>query len=104
MPMSNDWVAGHTAEIGVLDQVDGAIANLNIPVGGQVTSGDLQIQVLACMMRPADQLADAAIFVNVQSTADKTAPPIFHGWMVRSVPAATVVGDASETLRVANCT
>jgi hypothetical protein len=29
--------------------------------------------------------------------------PIFRGWMVRSIPGATVVGDASETLRVVSC-
>lgn len=104
MPMSNDWVPGKTAEIGVLDKVDGGIANLNVPVGGQVVSGDLQISVLACVMRPGNEIPDAAIFLNVQSTADKTATPIFHGWMVRSIPAAAVVGDGSETLRVANCT
>jgi hypothetical protein len=104
MPVSNDWVPGHTAEIGVLDRVDGGIANLNIPVGSQVTSGDLTISVLACVMRPANEIPDAAIFVNVQATGNAAAPPIFHGWMVRSIPAATVVGDSSETLRVANCT
>jgi len=104
MPMSNNWVPGKTAEIGVLDRVDGGVANLNIPVGGQATSGDLTISVLACVMRPDSDIADAAIFVNVQSTANNAGPPIFHGWMVRSIPAATVVGDSSETLRVANCT
>lgn len=104
MPMTNDWVPGKTAEIGVLDKVDGGIANLNVPVGGQVVSGDLLISVLACVMRPDNAIPDAAIFLNVQSTADKTAPAIFHGWMVRSIPAAAVVGDGSETLRVANCT
>lgn len=104
MPMTNDWTPGKTAEIGVLDKVDGGIANLNIPVGGHVLSGDLQISVLACVMRPGNELPDAAIFLNVQSTADKGASPIFHGWMVRSIPAAAVVGDDSETLRVANCT
>jgi hypothetical protein len=104
MPVTNDWTPGKTAELGVLDRVDGGIANLNIPVGGQVTSGDLQISVLACVMRPANQVPDAAIYLNVQTTDSKSGPPIFHGWMVRSIPAATVVGDSSETLRVANCT
>lgn len=104
MPMSNDWDPGKTAEIGVLDRVDGGIANLTVPVGGQVTSGDLTISVLACDMRPSNEVPDAAIFLNVQSTANTNGPPVFHGWMVRSIPAATVVGDQSETLRVANCT
>jgi hypothetical protein len=30
-------------------------------------------------------------------------PPAYRGWMVRSMPAAMVVGDASETFRVIDC-
>ncbi|MDR3520270.1 MAG: DUF2155 domain-containing protein [Acidocella sp.] len=100
---SNDWVPGKQAVIGVLDKVDGGIANLQVPVGGQVTSGDMQISVLACVNRPADHVPDAAIFVSIQTTDNLSGPPLFRGWMVRSVPADSVVGDGSDTLRVVSC-
>ncbi len=99
----NNWVPGKLAEIGVLDKVDGGIANLQVPVGGQVTSGDMQISVLACANRPPDQIPDAAIFVSIQTTDNLNGPPLFRGWMVRSVPADSVVGDGSDTLRVVSC-
>ncbi|MDE8347931.1 MAG: DUF2155 domain-containing protein [Acidocella sp.] len=100
---SNDWVPGKAAVIGVLDKVDGGIANLQVPVGGQVTSGDMQISVLACVNRSADHVPDSAIFVSIQTTDKLSGPPLFRGWMVRSVPADSVVGDGSDTLRVVSC-
>lgn len=101
--VQSDWVSGKTAEIRVLDKVDGSIADLTIPVGGQSLSGDLQVSVLACDVHPPGQLPDDAIFVSIQPSADPAAPPVYRGWMVRSVPAASVVGDASETFRVVSC-
>jgi hypothetical protein len=140
-PPANNWVPQHTAQIGLLDKVDGGASTVAIPVGGQTNAGDLQISVLACVTRPPGEIPDDAVFVSIQPVAtgatgtastapppggtpadattsggpappgeDQTAPagatsgaPIFRGWMVRSIPGATVVGDASETLRVVSC-
>jgi len=99
----SEWVSGKTAKIRVLDKVDGSIADLTIPVGGQSVSGDLLVSVLACDLHPTGQLPDDAIFVSIQPSSDPSAPQIYRGWMVRSVPAAAVVGDASETFRVVSC-
>jgi hypothetical protein len=99
----SDWVSGKTAKIRVLDKVDGSIADLTIPVGGQSVSGDLQVSVLACDLHPPGQLPDDAIFVSIQPSGDPSAPPVYRGWMLRSVPAAAVAGDASETFRVVSC-
>jgi len=118
-PPSNSWVPAKTAQIGLLDKVDGGASTIAIPVGGQTDAGDLQISVLACVSRPPGEIPDDAIFVSIQpvatgATGTASAPPpgddgaatgapIFRGWMVRSIPGATVVGDASETLRVVGC-
>jgi len=99
----NAWVPGKTAKIGVLDKVNGSTADLVVPVGGQSTAGDLQISVLACVMRPPDEIPDAAIFVSVQPTGDQSGAPIYRGWMVRSEPGAAEIGDAGQSLRVADC-
>ncbi|OYV32349.1 MAG: hypothetical protein B7Z81_12885, partial [Acidocella sp. 20-61-6] len=100
--ISNVWVPAKNAEFGVLNKVDGAITKLAIPVGGQATIGDLQISVQACDNRPPDQLPDSSVFLTLVNTKDNSAP-LFRGWMVRSAPAATVVGDADETLRIIGC-
>jgi hypothetical protein len=99
----NTWVPDKIAKIGVLDKIDGSVSELSIPVGGQSTVGDLQINVLACVTRPPSQVPDAAIFFALQSTDNLSAPPAYRGWLVRSTPGAAVAGDASETLRVIDC-
>ncbi len=97
------WQPGQTAKIGVLDKVDGGVAQVSIPVGGQSVVGDLQVSVLACMTRPPDQLPDAAAFLALQNTGNLSAPPAYRGWLIRSEPGAAVAGDASETFRIINC-
>jgi hypothetical protein len=102
-PPNNDWVSDKTASLGILDMVDGSTAAVTIPVGGQSTVGDLLVNVLACDSRPAGELPDDAIFVSIQPVVQSDGGPIFRGWMLRSLPGAAVVGDASETFRVAGC-
>lgn len=99
----NTWLPGSTATLGVLNKVDGSTSKVSIPVGGQVKVGDLQVSVQSCVSRPPGQIPDVAIFLSVQKTADGTNSPLYRGWMVRSTPGATVVGDASETFRVIGC-
>jgi hypothetical protein len=99
----NTWLPGKTAILGVLDKVDGGAGQVSIPVGGQANVGDLQVSVQSCVTRPPDQLPDTAIFLTVQNSSDGSGSALYRGWMVRSAPGATVVGDASETFRVINC-
>jgi len=99
----NTWLPGKTAQIGVLDKIDGSVSQLSIPVGGQSVVGDLQVSVQACMTRPPDQVPDDAVFLALQSTENASAPPDYRGWLVRSAPGAAVAGDASETFRIIGC-
>jgi hypothetical protein len=102
-PPANDWVPGHTAIIGVLDKVDGSIADISIPVGGQSNVGDMQVSVLACVVRPPAEVPDAAIFLATTAAENLSGPPLYRGWIVQSVPGAAVAGNASDTLRVIGC-
>jgi hypothetical protein len=99
----NTWLPAKTAEIGVLDKIDGSVSTVSIPVGGQSVVGDLQVNVQACVIRPPDQVPDAAVFLALQSTQNPAAPPGYRGWLVKSAPGAAVAGDASETFRVIDC-
>jgi hypothetical protein len=99
----NDWQPGKLAEIGVLDKVGGGVKEISIPVGGQSVVGDLQVNVLACVTRPPDQVPDAAVFLALQSTDNLSGPPDYRGWLVRSAPGAAVAGDASEIFRIIGC-
>jgi hypothetical protein len=101
----NDWMPGKMATLGVLNEVDGGTSTVSIPVGGQSQVGDLQVSVQACDIRPPTALPDTAIFLTVtqQSGGDAPGTTLYRGWMLRSEPGATVVGDASETFRVVGC-
>jgi hypothetical protein len=97
-------VPGHTAVIGVLNEVDGSTAEITLPVGGSpVKTGDALVSVQACATRPPQELPDTAVFLTVQPAADTSAAPLFRGWMLRSAPGATVVGNAAESFRVIRC-
>jgi hypothetical protein len=99
----NTWLPENNATLGVLDKVDGSITQVSIPVGGQASVGDVTISVQSCLARPPDQVPDAAIFVSVQSVGGDDDTPLYRGWMVRSMPGATVFGDASEIFRLISC-
>jgi hypothetical protein len=99
----NVWVPGKVATLGVLNEVDGGTSTVSIPVGGQSAIGDLQVSVQACATRPPDQLPDAAIFLTVTPSGNAAAAALYRGWMVRSAPGATVVGDSSEAFRIIGC-
>ena len=100
---SNDWTPGATAVLGVLNKVDGSTVQLQLPVGAQPqTTGDLSVSVQACLGRPAGQIPDAAVFLTVTPT-EQGEPPLYRGWMLRSAPGATSVGNAGQTFRVIGC-
>jgi hypothetical protein len=102
-PPANNWVPGTTAKLGVLNKIDGSVTEISVAVGSQANVGDLQVSVLACVTRPAGEIPDAAIFVAAQNPAGNADAPVYRGWIVRSAPGAAVVGDASETFRVIDC-
>jgi hypothetical protein len=101
--IANTWLPKNNATLGVLDKVDGSIMQVSIPVGGQASVGDVTIAVQSCLVRPPDQVPDAAIFLSVQTGGGDDNTPLYRGWMVRSMPGATVVGDASEIFRLISC-
>jgi len=99
----NNWTPGTTAVLGVLNKVDGSTTQLSLPVGSQAqTAGDLSVSAQACMIRPAGQTPDAAVFVTV-TPAQQEGTPLYRGWMLRSAPGATFVGNAGQTFRVIGC-
>jgi hypothetical protein len=102
-PVANTWLPAGAATLGVLNKVDGSTQTVTIAPGAQATVGDLIVSVQSCLVRPADQLPDAAVFISVQPVGSDAGAAGFRGWMIRSAPGATVVGDAGETFRVIGC-
>ncbi len=80
----NTWVAQGTAEIAVLDKIEGVTKDLAVKVGQSVTYGSLTIAVQACVVRPPDQPADAAAFLVI--TDSHPDEPGFRGWSLENEP------------------
>lgn len=100
---SSDWTPGTMAVLAVLNKVDGSTATLRVPVGGgPQADGDLTISVQACVGRPIGQIPDAAAFLTVSPTA-QGAVPLYRGWLLRSAPGASFVGNAGQAFRVVSC-
>jgi hypothetical protein len=95
------WLPQGTARVQALDKVNARGTMLAIKVGQTAVFGSLTIAVSACVVRPADQAADAAAFLTV---TDKTPDaPGFAGWMLRSDPSLSMLAHPIYDLRVVGC-
>lgn len=102
-PPETAWVSARTAEIAVLNKVEGSTQTMMIPVGGQAQAGDLTISVQACVLRPAGALPNAAVYLTLRSTTQADVPPAYQGWVVYSMPGATDAENADEAVRLVGC-
>ncbi len=109
------WLQRGRAVLGVFNKEDGAVSRLAVQVGNSVVIGKLNVSILACVIRPGTVTPDAAVFLSLknsqqnQSDTDDqaagvaVAPQMFKGWLLRSEPGASVVGDATDMFRLIGC-
>ena len=100
-PPGPAWLDRGTAEVAALDKVNDRRADLTIPVGQSAKFGPLNIAVQACVVRPADQPADAAAYLIV--TDPHPGAPAFHGWMLSSDPPVSMMEHPIYDVRVVAC-
>ncbi len=101
---ANIWRPRPIAVLAALDQEDGAVNRLKIPVGSSFTRDGLHVAVKACVVRPKGAIPDAAAFLTVMGAgADQSANTLFSGWLVRSEPGAAVVANSDLSFQVVGC-
>lgn len=101
---AQEWVPRRTAEIQALDKVNARVLTLTATVGQPARFGTLTILVRACQARPADEVPDAAAFLEV--TDERGAPdagPVFRGWMFADAPAVNMFEHPVYDLRILSC-
>jgi hypothetical protein len=97
----NVWVPAGMVKLQALDKVNALASQLTIKVGESATFGSLTIAVKSCMLRPPDQPADAAAYLDVtDSHADS---PGFDGWMLANEPSVSMMQHPIYDLRVTGC-
>ena len=97
----NIWLPGQTAKLQALDKVNAQATALTIKVGQSATIGSLTIAVKACLIRPADQPADAAAFLDVTDSHPDAAG--FKGWMLATEPSVSIMQHPIYDIRVTGC-
>ena len=97
----NVWMPAGAVKLQALDKVNAQATSLTIKVGQSATFGSLTITAKACMIRPADQPADAAAYLAVIDSHSESAS--FNGWMLQDEPAVSMMQHPIYDLRVTGC-
>jgi hypothetical protein len=100
-PPSNLWEPRGTADLVALDKIDERVVNLSVAVGQTATFYHLNIAVKACLVRPKDQPADSAVYLDI--TDSHPTQPGFHGWMLSNEPAASMMQHPVYDIRITAC-
>lgn len=100
-PPPNAWVARPAAALVALNKITARETPLAVRVGQSALFGSLTIAVRACIVRPPDQPADAAAYLDV--TDAHAGGPAFHGWIILSAPALSMLEHPVYDVRLAGC-
>ena len=90
-----------TAQLQALDKINARRTQLTVKVGQSATFGSLTIIVKGCVVRPPDQPADAAAFLEITDKNPEVAG--FSGWMLRSDPSLSMLAHPIFDVRVTGC-
>jgi hypothetical protein len=97
----NMWLPRGGAVLLALDKVNARSTTLAVKGGQTVQFQTLNITLRACRVRPPDQPADAAAWLQV--TDSRPGWGGFGGWMLQSSPALSMLEHPIYDLRVAAC-
>ena len=96
-----NWIPRQGVELQALNKVTARSTVLDAKVGQTLQFGTLAITVTACVVRPPDQPADAAAFVQI-TDSDKGEPG-FRGWMLKDEPAVSMFQNPLYDVRLNGC-
>jgi hypothetical protein len=100
-PSPEAWVPRPVVQLTALDKVSARATSLSGKVGEVLHFGTLSIVARACMVRPPDQPADAAAFLDITDSQPGTTP--FHAWMLLNEPSLSIYENPVYDIRLAGC-
>jgi hypothetical protein len=98
----NTWLPAGVAKLQALDKANAQTGELTIKVGQSGTFGSLTISVKSCVVRPPDQPADAAVYLDIKDSHPDS--PGFDGWMLQVEPSVSMMQHPIYDIRVTGCT
>lgn len=88
-----------------LDKITARVSTIEVPVGGTVEFGSLQITARYCDKRPPEETPESTAFLDVVEAKPDEAPTTrFSGWMFASSPALSAMDHPVYDLWVIDCT
>lgn len=101
---AQEWEPRRTAEIQALDKVNARITVLRATVNEPARFGTLTLLVRSCQGRPADEVPDAAAWMEItDSRSPAGSGPVFRGWMFAENPAANMLEHPVYDIRILSC-
>jgi hypothetical protein len=98
------WDPQRVAELQALDKVNARVSTLRVPVGQPATFGTLTLTVRACHARPADEVPDAAAWLEIgDSRPPANGASVFRGWMFANAPGVNMLQHPVYDIRVLEC-
>jgi hypothetical protein len=101
---AQDWLPMRSARLQALDKVTARITILDARVGQPASFGTLIVNLRACHGRGADEVPDAAAWMEItDSRAPAGSPPAFRGWMFANAPGVNMLEHPVYDIRVLEC-
>ncbi len=102
MAQDASWLPKGTADIVLLDKIRAQPNNVAVKVGDSTVFGSITVKVTNCVIRPPDQPADAAAYVEVTDNR-KGSGDVFHGWLLAKTPSVSQMEHPVYDLRLMGC-
>ncbi|HTN11228.1 MAG TPA: DUF2155 domain-containing protein [Acetobacteraceae bacterium] len=105
VPVEAEWLPQNGVVLMALDKITARSQQLTGKVGDTLHFGTLAIVVRKCIIRPPDQPAGAAAYLDITDTAKGADPSTaFHGWMFSQFPALEMLQHPTYGIQVMGCT
>ena len=102
--LAQRWEPQRVAELQALDKVNARVSTLRVPVGQPATFGTLTLTVRACHARPADEVPDAAAWLEIaDSRPPANGASVFRGWLFANAPGVNMLQHPVYDIRVLEC-
>jgi len=96
------WLPKGTAELVLLDKIRAQPKAVSVKVGDSTVFGSITVTVTKCVVRPPDQPADAAAYVDVMDNR-QGGEPVFKGWLLVKTPSVSQMQHPVYDLRLMGC-